>query len=85
MNPEEKELLEKTYELSKENNHILKGIKNSKRWSALFRFIYWIIIVGVSVGVFYFVQPYINSVLKMYNDIQNNLDTIKSVIDKVPK
>ena len=84
MNPNEKELLEKTYEMSKENNNILKGIRSSNRWSAFFRIFYWLIIIGISVGAFYFVQPYVDVALKAYKSIQGDLSKVKSVINTIP-
>ena len=81
MNPNEKDLLQKTYELSKENNDILKGIRSSNRWSAFFRIFYWLIIIGISVGVFYYVQPYVDVVMKAYSSIQGDLKNVKSVVN----
>ncbi len=76
MNPEEKELLEKTYEMVEENNHILKSIRRANRWSAFFRIFYWIIIIGASIGVFYFLQPYVDTVFNAYQTLQGNLTKI---------
>ena len=84
MNSEEKKLLEETNELAKENNHILKGIRRSNRFSMLFRFLYWIIIIGISVGAFYYVQPYIDSLMKVYKTVQTDLGTIKTITNKLP-
>jgi len=81
MNPNEKDLLQKTYELSKENNDILKGIRSSNRWSAFFRIFYWLIIIGISVGAFYYVQPYIDVAMKAYSSIQGDLKNVKSVVN----
>ncbi|MFH1454893.1 MAG: hypothetical protein ABIF22_01060 [bacterium] len=83
MNPNEKELLEKTYELSKENNHILKGIRRASRWSTIYRIFYWLLIIGVSVGSYIYIQPYIDSILTAYKNIQGELSNVKSVVDKV--
>ena len=85
MNPNEKELLEKTYELTEENNKILKGIRSSNRWSAFFRIFYWIIIIVVSVGAFYYIQPYIDVATKAYRNIQGDLNNVKSVVNTIPK
>lgn len=85
MNPSEKDLLEKTYELSKENNNILRGIRSSNRWSMFFRILYWIIIIGIAVGAFYYVQPYIDMVLKAYGSIKGDLNNAKSVVDTASK
>ncbi len=83
MNPEDNQLLQKTHDLAEENNKILRGIRSSNRWSAVFRIFYWIIIVGISVGAFYYIQPYINVLSKAYSGIQTDLNSIKTVTGKI--
>jgi hypothetical protein len=85
MDQEEKDLLEKTYEMAKENNHILKGIRSSNRLSSFIRVLYWVIIIGVSIATYYFVQPYVNPLIKTYQNIQNDLSGVKSVLNSIPK
>lgn len=85
MSPEEKDLLQKAYDLAKENNHMLKKLRNSNRWSLFFGIVKWIIIIGISVGAFYFVQPYFDKVLGAYNSIQSSLNTVKTATNKVLK
>ena len=85
MNPNEKELLEKTYELSKENNHILRGIRSSNRWAAIFKLFYWVIIIGVSIGAFYYLQPYLDIATKTYKSIQGDLNNVNSLVKSLPK
>lgn len=80
MDQEEKDLLNKTYELSKENSHILKGIRSSNRWSSFVRVLYWIIIIGASVVAYYYIQPYIDTAIKAYQSIQKDLNSVKSII-----
>ncbi len=60
MTPEEKSLLERTYKFSEENNVILKSLRRSHRLSLIGKSIYWFVIIGLSIGAFYFIQPYIN-------------------------
>jgi hypothetical protein len=84
MDSNEKELLEKTYEMVKENNNILKSIRNSNRWSALFRVFYWIIIIGISIGAFYYIQPYVDVAIKTYKSLQGDLKNVKSVVNTLP-
>lgn len=60
MSPEDRSLLEKTYKLAEENNIILMSIRRSNRISMAVRAIYWIVIIGLSVGALYFIQPYID-------------------------
>ena len=60
MNPEERSLLERTYRLCEENNEILKSIRLSNRVSMVMRVIYWLVIISISFGAIYFIQPYVN-------------------------
>ncbi len=69
MNPEEKQLLQKTFELTEENNKILRHIKMQNRWAMIMRIAYWVLIIGASVGALYFIQPYIDSVMKAYSGV----------------
>ena len=80
MNPEEKKLLQEVHELSAENSRILHGIKRSHRWSIVFRVIYWVIIIGISIGAFYYIQPYIDAVIKAYNGVQTSISKVNSIV-----
>lgn len=84
MNEEEKELLQKTYELSQENNKILHGIRSSNRWSTFFRLFYWFVIIGISIGAFVYIQPYIDKAAGIYNIVQTDLNALKNVANKIP-
>jgi hypothetical protein len=83
MNPNEKELLERTFQLAKENNHILRGIKRAGRWSSFFRIVYWILIIGASLAAYYYAQPYIEPLLKNYKSIQSEITNVKSLMNKI--
>jgi hypothetical protein len=62
MNPEERSLLERTYKMTEENNEILKVMRRTARFSLALRATYWIVIIGLSIGALYFIQPYIDFV-----------------------
>ena len=83
MNPEEKQLLQKTYDLAEENNKILHKLKSANTRSAFFRWVYWIIIVGVSIGAFYFLEPYIKAATNVYKGLQTEISNVKSVTNRV--
>jgi len=69
MNPEEKKLLTETFEIAKENNALLKKLYSSLVWGRVLRVIYWVVIIGASVGAFYAIQPYLQSVTGAYDQI----------------
>ncbi len=67
MTPEEKDLLQKTFALSTENNQMLKKMQGSQRTANLLRWGYWILIIVLSVASFWLIQPYINSLQSAVN------------------
>ena len=83
---ENKALLEEILKTTKENQEKINKVLSFQKWSQITRVFYWLILIGVSVGAFYFTKPYLNSLLNIYsgglglgidvNSIgQNNLDT----------
>ncbi|MDB5259380.1 MAG: protein of unknown function with transrane region [Candidatus Taylorbacteria bacterium] len=82
MTPEERNLLERTLKVSEENNDILKSIRRSNRISTVLRVLYWIVIIGLSFGAYYFIQPYIEQVSGLYNEAQQSIDNVKGVTSK---
>lgn len=77
MNPEDKALLEKIYKITEENNSILRSIHRTNKIGLTIKVLYWVIILGLSFGAFYFVQPYINSLTGV---LDNNGDVNKTGI-----
>lgn len=84
MNQEEKELLQKTFELSEENNKILRGLRSVNRWSYTMKIIYWAFIIVVAFSAYFYVQPYVEILDNTYNNIRNNVNTLNSVAKKLP-
>jgi hypothetical protein len=61
MTPDERSLLERTAALTEENNKLLKSMQKSAKWRTAFQIFYWVLIIALTFGAFYFIQPYINS------------------------
>lgn len=61
MTPEERDLLVKTHELAEENNKMLRSLRNAQRWDRVIKYGYWVVIIGLSFGAYYFIQPYMES------------------------
>ena len=74
MSPEEKELLRRSIALAEENNDILRSIQSSMRLARFMTFLYWLVIIGVSVGAFYYVKPYVKSASDFYNSAKTQVD-----------
>ena len=83
MTPEEKSLLERTYKLSEENNKILRKMRRSSRISGVIRALYWIVIIGITIGAYYYVQPYLENVLQMYDQARSSLNQLQGEMNTV--
>jgi len=60
MDSESRKLLEETHSLAQENNRMLHSLRRSMIFSRVLSFVYWIFIIGSLIGVFYFIQPYVD-------------------------
>lgn len=81
MTPEhEKELLE----LTRENNEILKKMRRSMFWSRIFRVIYILTILGVTLSAYYFVQPYLEGAINAYSTVLEGSNEIKQAGSSLP-
>lgn len=76
MDQEDKVRLARALELSEENNQLLRKLVRAARWSRFIRIAYWLIIIGASVGVFYFFQPYIDQLIAAYRNINDAVNTL---------
>ena len=83
MSPEDKSVLMEIVELSRENNKMLRSIRNASRWARAWRVFYWIVIIVVTLGSYYFVQPYIAALRSVYSGFQENVDQMKQVTGKI--
>jgi hypothetical protein len=79
MTPEERELIEETLAISKENNKILRSIRRSARLGFIMQICYWLIIVGISVGAYYFIQPYLEQLVDTYSGVQSGVMKVGNI------
>ena len=84
MDPESKELLQNTFELAEENNKMLRHIRRSQKIASFVRIVYWLVIVGIGVGAFYFLEPYLNQAQKFIKDSGATINQFKDLGNKLP-
>lgn len=80
MNPEEKDLLEKSLRLSEENNRILRNMERAARWATLWGFIKLLIIVIPLVIGYIFLQPYFGPARDLLETSQSDKNFIERFI-----
>ena len=83
-----KELLQANLEVSKENNKILKKMRNAQRWAQVTRVLYYLVIVGLTVGAFYYVQPFLQKFLDLipgFNKLFGSLPDFSQLNNLLPR
>ena len=78
MDPESKKLLEDTLAIAKENNRMLLKIRSVQRWASFMSWVKIIVIVGITLGAFYFIEPYLNKIIGMYNSVTGTQQKINA-------
>jgi hypothetical protein len=79
MDPESEKLLKETFLLAKENNVMLRKIRRGQKWASFMRVIYWLIIIGISIGAWYYLQPWVDKVMNLYSQVSGSSQTVNSV------
>lgn len=62
MDETEKRMLRETRAMVEENHKILRKVYGYQRWARFWRLVYWVIIIGLAFGAWYFIQPIVNKV-----------------------
>lgn len=73
-------MLKKTLELSQENNKMLHSIRRGMFWGRVIRVVYWVVIIGAAIGVYYYIQPYINNAVGAYGNLKGDLQSFGAML-----
>ena len=84
MDPETRELLEESIELSRENNKMLRKMRRSMAWGFVFKILYVLVITGAAVGAYYVFQPFFDSVRELYGSLVSGLQGVGALGETIP-
>ncbi|OGZ04489.1 MAG: hypothetical protein A2648_01465 [Candidatus Lloydbacteria bacterium RIFCSPHIGHO2_01_FULL_41_20] len=84
MDGELKELIKQNLELSKETNELLRKMRSTQRWGRIFRAFYWLIIIGLSLGVFYYLQGPLEQLIGTYQGLVSGVDKVQKTASSLP-
>ena len=83
--------IEKLEDKIEDNNSILHGERNSKRWAKLFWIIKWIFIIAAGIVAWSYIQPIYKSAMEAYNNVlktsseaRKTLGGINKSLDQLP-
>ena len=60
-----------------ENNTLLRKMHRAALFWRVFHTLYWIIIIGLSVGAYYFFQPYVEQIQGVYGGFKGDVESVK--------
>jgi len=69
MEQEDRKLLLEAVSLAEENNKMLKKIRGVQKREAIWSALKLIVIVGIALGSFYYIEPYLNKMIDIYSSI----------------
>lgn len=72
-----KNLLEKNLQVAEESLGILKKMQRARRISGFFKIIKWLAIIFISLGLYYYIEPYLRGLIDALNSINSGLTEIK--------
>lgn len=85
MTPEDRFMLERALKLAEENNAILRKIRRASFWRNVISVVYWVLIIGLSIGAYYLIQPYTNFLMSVgggdIQTFQKAADSLKEVLN----
>jgi len=76
-------LLQKTYKLVQESNTELHKMRRAQKIKMFFNVLYWLVLIGVSVGAFYYLQPFVKSLLGTVSGLQSGIESLGGLDEQV--
>ena len=83
MDPDDRHMLKHIAVLVEENTVILRKLLRAEKMRRLVSAIYWIAVIAISLGAYYFVQPYLDQLRAVYGNFRGGVENADrtSVLD----
>ncbi len=80
-----KALLRRNLELARENNKLLKKIRRNSVIANIMRLVWWAVIIGVPVFLYYYVlEPYLIELNNTYQELQMGVTGAQNAVFDLP-
>ncbi|MSU55957.1 MAG: hypothetical protein EXS51_01430 [Candidatus Taylorbacteria bacterium] len=83
MTPEERQLLIQTHRMVEENTKLLRKMHRAALWGRAWHLLYWTVIIGASVGTYYFVQPYVEQAQSVYGGLRSDVQNVRGTASQI--
>lgn len=65
--------------LTRENNRILHKVRNQMRLGVIMRGLWWVFIIGSFLGIYYYLQPFLDQIGTTYDEIIQFPEKLKNL------
>jgi len=72
-----KDLIRENIRITEDNNRLLRKIVSANRWARIFKVLYWVVIIGSMIGIYYYVQPVLIDLLDAYKGLLSGAQNIQ--------
>ncbi len=81
MEQTDRELLERTFELARENNHMLHAQRRAAFVGGIIKFVVWFLLLIVIPYYFYviYMKPYLGEIMNAYQNVQGAADKAQAL------
>lgn len=76
-----KELLRKNLEVSEETLKLVRRMNRARVMGGIFKAVKWLIIIAITLGLYYYIEPYVRGLLDTLSALNANLSEIKATSD----
>ena len=81
---EERPTLQKILDLASENNVMLHRLQRARRWGSFLSIAKWVILIGISAGLYYYLQPILERWPTIWTEFQALMDNL-NILNNLPK
>ncbi len=79
------EKLDAIYQMTLENHEVLKTIRRQQYMATAFRLLYWLVILGVLGGTYYYLKPILDVVMGNAAHLQDTFMQLNQLKDQLPE
>jgi len=72
-----KNLIRENIKIAEDNNRLLRKIVSASRWARIFKLLYWVVIIGSMIGIYYYIQPILLDLLDTYDGLLSSAQSIQ--------
>jgi hypothetical protein len=76
----DKDFFDRLMKLTEENNKLLHKLWRHAQIGRAVKILYWVALIGISIGALYYIQPFIDQFAEVYTGAKDSIGTFQSLM-----